>query len=83
MAGKLLIHDQRTVGEVIAYLRQFDERQAFLSQAILPDGEAWNTPAVMFVVDGSNCGNGLPYLGIQQRCNDEGYPTADATPEGE
>ncbi len=68
----VVIHPYLTVAELIEHLRKFDPQQRFLSQAILPDGTAWNAPAKIGEVPQSNCGNGLPYLYIQVRCNQDG-----------
>lgn len=68
----IVIHDSMTVGDLIEQLKQYDSRQRFLVQAILPDGTAWNAPAKVFEVPSSNCGDGLRYLGLQIRCESSG-----------
>lgn len=57
-----------TVGELIAFLEQFDPRQHFLTQAIMPDESAYLAPVYIFEVPKSECGHGLKYLGIQTDC---------------
>lgn len=64
----IVIHDSMSVGDLIAQLQRYDSRQRFLVQAILPDGTAWNAPAKVFEIPGSNCVDGLKYLGLQIRC---------------
>lgn len=65
----ITIGDDTTVEALIDQLRQLDPRQRFLVQAILPDGTAWSSPARIFEVPHSNCGDGLSYLGLQIRCD--------------
>jgi hypothetical protein len=67
-----VIHDSVTVGELIQQLEQYDLRQRFLVQSILPDGTAWNAPARIGEVSSSNCGDDLPYLFLQIRCDNGG-----------
>ena len=68
----ITISDRASVSELIAKLSMgFALEQRFLVQAILPDGTAWNAPATIGTVDGSNCGDGLPYLYLQIRCDGE------------
>ncbi len=66
---QICIHDQTTVGDLIQALHRFDPRQHFMTQAILPDGSAFNAPATIFEILGSNCGDDLKYLGLQIRCD--------------
>lgn len=63
------IHSGVTVADLIEHLRKYDPQQRFLPQAVLPDGTVCNVPAIIGEVPQSNCGNGLPYLYIDVRCN--------------
>ena len=65
---RLVIRTGTTVADVVEWLQRKDPAQKFMPQAIAPEGEAWNVPAMIFSVPQSNCGNNLPYLGVQMRC---------------
>jgi hypothetical protein len=68
---QFVIHHETTVADIIAALQQLDPRQRFLTQVILPDGTAWNAPATVGTISNSNCGDGLPYLYMQMRCDNK------------
>jgi len=64
----LTIHDGTTIVDIVRVLTSMDTRHKFLCQVILPDGTVCNRPAEIFIVPNSDCGGGVPYLGLQIRC---------------
>jgi hypothetical protein len=66
-----LVHDDMTVEELAKKLKRFDNGQKFRVQAILPNRVAWNAPARIGEIQGSNCSNGRPYVFLAIRCDGE------------
>lgn len=66
---KYFIGAPMTIKDLIELLlNNFEPEQKLLSQAILPDGKAWNMPAIIFDVPSSSDINGLKYVCLQMNC---------------
>lgn len=63
------IYSGASIGGIIKQLGQFDPNMCLLLQVILPDGTPYNVPATIGEIPASNCGDGLPYLYMQMRCD--------------
>ena len=68
MSDRITIHNDMTVADMIGKLQELPPDQPILTQAIAPDGAAYNVPAVLHEIPFSDAGGGLRYLGLQMRC---------------